>query len=66
MPELPEVEVTRLSFADRIDGALVTGVQMADELRALVYQQIESGQWRGVRLAEMPAHETLQVEEALA
>lgn len=33
MPELPEVEVTRLSFADRIAGARVTGVRMGKPLR---------------------------------
>ena len=33
MPELPEVEVTRLSFADRIEGALVTGVRVGKPLR---------------------------------
>lgn len=33
MPELPEVEVTRLSFANRIAGAKVTGVRMGKPLR---------------------------------
>jgi len=33
MPELPEVEVTRLSFADRIAGASVTGVRVGKPLR---------------------------------
>ena len=33
MPELPEVEVTRLSFADRIAGARVTGVRVGKPLR---------------------------------
>ena len=33
MPELPEVEVTRLSFADRIDGAVVTGARVGKPLR---------------------------------
>jgi formamidopyrimidine-DNA glycosylase len=33
MPELPEVEVTRLSFADRIAGAEVTDVRMGKPLR---------------------------------
>lgn len=33
MPELPEVEVTRLSFADRIAGARIVGVQMGKPLR---------------------------------
>lgn len=33
MPELPEVEVTRQSFADRIHGARVTGVRLGKPLR---------------------------------
>lgn len=33
MPELPEVEVTRQSFSDRIDGAVVTGVRLGKPLR---------------------------------
>lgn len=33
MPELPEVEVTRQSFAERIDGAEVTGVYLGRPLR---------------------------------
>ena len=33
MPELPEVEVTRLSFADRIRGAEVTGIRVGKPLR---------------------------------
>lgn len=33
MPELPEVEVTRRSFADRIAGALVLDVRMGKPLR---------------------------------
>lgn len=33
MPELPEVEVTRLSFADRIAGARVQGVRLGKPLR---------------------------------
>jgi formamidopyrimidine-DNA glycosylase len=33
MPELPEVEVTRLSFADRIRGAEVTAVRVGKPLR---------------------------------
>ena len=33
MPELPEVEVTRLSFADRIAGARVTAVRVGKPLR---------------------------------
>ena len=33
MPELPEVEVTRLSFADRIAGARILAVRMGKPLR---------------------------------
>lgn len=33
MPELPEVEVTRLSFAERIQGARVVSVKMGKPLR---------------------------------
>jgi formamidopyrimidine-DNA glycosylase len=33
MPELPEVEVTRLSFAERIHGAQVRGVRLGAPLR---------------------------------
>lgn len=33
MPELPEVEVTRLSFADRIKGGRILGVQLGKPLR---------------------------------
>jgi formamidopyrimidine-DNA glycosylase len=33
MPELPEVEVTRLSFADRIAGASILAAQMGKPLR---------------------------------
>ena len=33
MPELPEVEVTRLSFADRIAGAKILSVRMGKALR---------------------------------
>ena len=33
MPELPEVEVTRQSFADRIDGARVDAVRLGKPLR---------------------------------
>jgi formamidopyrimidine-DNA glycosylase len=33
MPELPEVEVTRLSFAQRIQGARTTGVRLGKPLR---------------------------------
>jgi len=33
MPELPEVEVTRLSFADRIEGATIKSARMGKPLR---------------------------------
>ena len=33
MPELPEVEVTRLSFADRIQGARIASVRLGKPLR---------------------------------
>jgi formamidopyrimidine-DNA glycosylase len=33
MPELPEVEVTRLSFADRIQGAQIVSLRMGKPLR---------------------------------
>ncbi len=33
MPELPEVEVTRLSFADRIKGARISAVRLGKPLR---------------------------------
>ncbi|HEX6361444.1 MAG TPA: DNA-formamidopyrimidine glycosylase family protein, partial [Albitalea sp.] len=33
MPELPEVEVTRLSFCERIEGARVTAVRLGKPLR---------------------------------
>src|SRR5450830_821681 len=33
MPELPEVEVTRLSFADEITGATVLSVRLGKALR---------------------------------
>ena len=33
MPELPEVEVTRRSFADRIAGAQIQSLQMGKPLR---------------------------------
>jgi formamidopyrimidine-DNA glycosylase len=55
MPELPEVEVTRLSFADRIEGARVMGVRLGKPLRwplgsdpqALVGQTVGSVTRRG-------------------
>ncbi len=33
MPELPEVEVTRRSFADRIEGAVIAGLRLGKPLR---------------------------------
>ena len=33
MPEMPEVETTRRSFAERIAGATVTGVRLGKPLR---------------------------------
>ena len=33
MPELPEVEVTRLGFADRLSGAVIASVRMGKPLR---------------------------------
>jgi formamidopyrimidine-DNA glycosylase len=33
MPELPEVEITRRSFAEALEGATVTGVQLGKPLR---------------------------------
>ena len=33
MPELPEVEVTRLGFADRISGAVIDSIRMGKPLR---------------------------------
>jgi formamidopyrimidine-DNA glycosylase len=55
MPELPEVEVTRLSFAARIEGARVTGVRLGKPLRwplgcapeALVAQRVGAVARRG-------------------
>jgi len=55
MPELPEVEVTRRSFADRIAGARVLAVDMGKPLRwplglapaALVGQRVLSVERRG-------------------
>ena len=55
MPELPEVEVTRLSFAERIAGACVTGVRMGKPLRwplgcdpqSLVGSQVQGVRRRG-------------------
>ena len=55
MPELPEVEVTRLSFAERIEGARITGVRLGKPLRwplgcapeALVSQRVGTVARRG-------------------
>lgn len=55
MPELPEVEVTRLSFSDRIAGATVTAVRMGKPLRwalgcepqALVGREVQAVRRRG-------------------
>lgn len=55
MPELPEVEVTRLSFADRITGAKILSVRLGKPLRwplgcqpgALVEQRILGVRRRG-------------------
>lgn len=55
MPELPEVEVTRLSFADRIAGGRIVAVQMGKPLRwplgctplALVGRTVDSVTRRG-------------------
>ncbi|MES1163636.1 MAG: DNA-formamidopyrimidine glycosylase family protein, partial [Rhizobacter sp.] len=55
MPELPEVEVTRLSFAERIRGARVRAVRLGKPLRwplgcapeALISQQVGEVTRRG-------------------
>ncbi|MBI2750966.1 MAG: bifunctional DNA-formamidopyrimidine glycosylase/DNA-(apurinic or apyrimidinic site) lyase [Burkholderiales bacterium] len=55
MPELPEVEVTRLSFADRIAGARILAVRVGKPLRwplglapdALVGRQVRAVRRRG-------------------
>jgi formamidopyrimidine-DNA glycosylase len=49
MPELPEVEVTRLSFADRIAGARIECVRMGKPLRWPLGLQAESLAGRTVR-----------------
>lgn len=52
MPELPEVEVTRLSFADRIAGARITGVRVGKPLRwplGCEPQSLVGGYVHGVR-----------------
>lgn len=48
MPELPEVEVTRRSFADRITGATIQGVSMGKPLRWPL--QCEPAQLAGMRV----------------
>ncbi|WP_326536397.1 bifunctional DNA-formamidopyrimidine glycosylase/DNA-(apurinic or apyrimidinic site) lyase [Pseudorhodoferax sp.] len=55
MPELPEVEVTRRSFSERIAGATVTGVRLGKPLRwalgcapeTLVGRRVETVRRRG-------------------
>jgi formamidopyrimidine-DNA glycosylase len=55
MPELPEVEITRQSFASRIEGACVTGVRLGKPLRwplgceanDLLSQRVGAAQRRG-------------------
>lgn len=42
MPELPEVEVTRLSFAERIAGARITAVRLGKPLRWPLGCELES------------------------
>jgi formamidopyrimidine-DNA glycosylase len=42
MPELPEVEVTRQSFADRIEGARVQSVRLGKPLRWPLGRDLES------------------------
>lgn len=52
MPELPEVEVTRLSFADRIAGASVLGLALGKPLRwplGCVPESLVGRQVQGVR-----------------
>jgi formamidopyrimidine-DNA glycosylase len=52
MPELPEVEVTRLSFADRIAGARILQVRMGKPLRwplGCLPAQLEGRAVHGVR-----------------
>jgi formamidopyrimidine-DNA glycosylase len=52
MPELPEVEVTRRSFADRIAGAKILAVQMGKALRwplGVAPQSLMGRRVRGVR-----------------
>ena len=52
MPELPEVEVTRLSFAERIAGARVLSVRLGKPLRwplGVAPESLRGRQVRGVR-----------------
>ena len=52
MPELPEVEVTRLSFADRIAGARIDAVSLGKPLRwplGCAPQQLQGQRVLGVR-----------------
>jgi formamidopyrimidine-DNA glycosylase len=52
MPELPEVEVTRLSFADRIAGARISAVSLGKPLRwplGIAPQQLVGRTVHGVR-----------------
>jgi len=52
MPELPEVEVTRLSFADRIAGARIDKVRLGKPLRwplGVLPEQLEGRTVRAVR-----------------
>ena len=52
MPELPEVEVTRLSLADRIAGARIESVRLGKPLRwplGLEAQRLVGRTVRGVR-----------------
>jgi len=52
MPELPEVEVTRLSFASRITGARIVSMRMGKPLRwplGLAPEALVSCQVTGVR-----------------
>jgi len=52
MPELPEVEVTRLGFVDRIAGAQVHGVRLGKPLRwplAIVPEALAGRSVQGVR-----------------
>ena len=52
MPELPEVEVTRLSFASRIAGARISSAQMGKPLRwplGVPVQQLAGREVRAVR-----------------